>query len=466
MALSKEIKRGLAPNNQSSDSIMAKDAEEESEIEAHGDDKLAATEKIPRTQEDPMCQHGSYFKDFEEYEETDDDIEGTQTPANRITGVSHQMAYVITEEDVKDPYKESASSTTTRTRKEPILSKFVKFIYKKQPVTIGLEHWRSQLERWRDNLRDKGLIGVVWDERAEPWKYQTRSKESKQMAAVICDFETPSEKAGLVLHCPVEHKEDEQRDNYTPLHCPLDEQEDGSPEKEIVKIYIGPERYVIRVYKKILCEKIQYFKNFFNGTSQEAASNSITFASGDFEAFHDLMWWASNRHLPPWSIYPDGKKMSERMQHDCPVVCVETGFNWGGLYLLASRLCVTDLMNLITDHVVRALELNRGLLTKEDIAGIYKNTPKNCGLRRLACYSFNYDLDRCHPALWPRYWDMQKRIDGLEEDSVALREMLHEGTVVLTAVWHFWPCTFHNHRDGTICDRKTLKDREVGIRRP
>ncbi|KAF7883935.1 hypothetical protein EAF00_011247 [Botryotinia globosa] len=249
-APSKKIKRGLAPNNQSSDSIMAKDAEKESEIEVHGDDKLAATEKIPRTQEDPMCQHGSYFKDFEEYEETDDDIEETQTPANRITGVGHQMAYVIAEEDVKNTHKESASSTATRTRKEP---------------------------------------------------------ESKQMAAVICDFETPSEKAGLVIHCPVEHKEDEQRDNYTPLHCPLDEQEDGSPEKEIVKIYIGPEKYVIRVYKRILCEKIQYFKNFFDGTSQEAASDFITFPSGDFEAFHDLMWWASNGHLPRWSIYPDGK---------------------------------------------------------------------------------------------------------------------------------------------------------------
>ncbi|TGO69879.1 hypothetical protein BOTNAR_0006g00680 [Botryotinia narcissicola] len=260
MAPSKETKRGLAPNSQFSDRIMAKDAEKESETEAHGDDKLAATEKIPRTQEDPI-----------------------------ITRVSHQMAYVITEEDVKNQYKESASSTTTRTQKEPILSKFVKFIYKKQSVTIGLEHWRSQLERWRDDLRDEGLIGVVWDERAEPWKYQTRSKESKQMAAVICDFKTASEKAGLVLHCPVENKEDEQRDNYTTLHCPLDEQEDGSPEKEIVKIYIGPERYVIRVYKKILCETIQYFKNFFNGTSREAASNSITFPSGDFEAFHDLM---------------------------------------------------------------------------------------------------------------------------------------------------------------------------------
>ncbi|TGO43218.1 hypothetical protein BHYA_0002g00220 [Botrytis hyacinthi] len=199
----KEIKRALESNNQSSDSIMAKDVEKESEIEVHGDDELAATEKIPMIQEDTMCQHESYFKGSEEYEETDDEIEETKTPANIITGVGHQMAYVITEEEVKNPYAKPASSTTTRTRKEPILSKFVKLIYKKQSVTIGLEHWQSQLERWRDDLQDEGLIGVVWDERAEPWKYQTRSKESKQMAAFICDFETPSEKATLVLHCPV-----------------------------------------------------------------------------------------------------------------------------------------------------------------------------------------------------------------------------------------------------------------------
>ncbi|TGO56641.1 hypothetical protein BCON_0075g00310 [Botryotinia convoluta] len=397
------------------------DAEKESAIEAHSNeseerddvkdqtqtserdpmtstvncDKLAATEKISRTQEDPMCQQGSYFKDYEDYEETDEDIEEVQTPQREGQN------------------------------------------------TGGLD------------LSNGEMISEM-----------KRSKESKKMGADICDFETPSEKAGLVFHCPVEHQEDEQRDNSTPLHCPTDDQEDGSPEKEIVKLYIGLERVVIRVYKKILCEKIPYFENFFNGTSQESASNSVTFPSGDFEAFHDLMWWASNGHLPPWSIYPDGKEMDERMQDDCPVVRIETGFNWGGLCLLANKLCVTNLMNLITDYVVRALELNRAILTKEDIAGIYKHTLKNCGLRRLACYSFNYDLDRCLPELWPRYCDMAKRIDGLEDESVALRRGSHGEMVTFTGIWDFPPCNFHDHLNGEICDQKKLKDREVGIRRP
>ncbi|KAF7943174.1 hypothetical protein EAE96_011111 [Botrytis aclada] len=375
------------------------------------------------------------------------------------------MPYVITEKEVEKSYNESASSNTTRTRKEPILTNFVTFIYKNQSVTIESEHWWSRLEQWRDDLRDEGLIGAVWDERAEPWKYQKRSQESKKMAADICDFETPSEKAGLVLHCPVEHKEDEQRDDFTPLHCPTDDQEDGSPEKEIVKIYIGPEKFVIRVYKKILCEKIPYFEKIFDGTSQEAASNSVTFDHGDFEAFHDLMSWASNGHLPRWEIFPDGKKMNERMV-DCPVVEVETGFNWGGLYLLVNRLGMSNLMNLITDYVVRALELNRAILTKKDIAGIYEHTPEKCGLRRLACYSFNYDLDRCHPELWLRYCAIAKSIDGLEDDSIALRRGLHGKKVTHTGIWDFPPCHFHDHLDGEVCDQKKLKDREVGIRRP
>ncbi|KAF5876429.1 uncharacterized protein Bfra_002833 [Botrytis fragariae] len=469
MTPSKKDQRGLAPNNQSSGTAIAKGEERESAVGAHRgefEERGDVKDETQTPQGDHMCEKGSYFKDYEEYEETDEDIEEVPTPAKRITGVSHRMPCVIAEKEVKKPYRESASSTTTRTRKEPILTKFVTFIYKNQSVTIGSEHWRSRLEQWRDDLQDEGLIGVVWDERAEPWKYQKRSKESKKMGAYICDFETPSEKAGLVLHCPVEHKEDEQRNNFTPLHCPTEDQEDGSPEKEIVKIYIGPERAVIRVYKKVLCEKIPYFKKFFNGTSQEAASNSVTFHSGDFEAFHDLMWWVSNGHLPPWSIYPDGKEMDERMQDDCPVVRIQTEFNWGGLYLLAKRLCVENLMNLITDYVVRALELNRAILTKEDIAGIYKHTPKNCGLRRLACYSFNYDLDRCPPEFWPRYYDMAKRIDGLEDDSVALRRGPHGEVVTFTGIWDFPPCKFHDHLDGEICDQKKLKDREVGIRRP
>ncbi|KAF7912492.1 uncharacterized protein EAF01_001513 [Botrytis porri] len=460
MAPSKKNRRRLAPKSQNSNTTIAKGEERESAVKAHRDEfkeQGDAKDKTQTPQKDFMCEQGSYFKDCEGYEETDEDVEEVPTPAKRSTGVSHQTPYAITEKEIRKPHKESASSTTTRTRKDPVFTKFINFSDKNQSVTIGSEHWRSRLEQWKDDLQDEGLIGVVWDERTEPWKYQKRSKESKQMAADICDFETPSEKAGLVLHCPVEHKEDEQRDNFTPLHCPSEDQEDGSPEKEIVKIYIGPERFVIRVYKKILCEKISYFKNFFSGTSQEAASNSVTFPSGSFEAFHDLMWWASNGHLPPWSIYPDGKEM---------VVLIQTGFNWGGLYLLASRLRVENLMNLITDYVVRFLELNRAILTTEDIAGIYEHTPKNCGLRRLACYSFNYDLDRCLPELWPRYCDMAKSIDGLEDDSVDLREGLHGEIVTFTDIWDLPPCQFHDHLNGEICNQKKLKDREVGIRRP
>ncbi|TGO23051.1 hypothetical protein BPAE_0146g00200 [Botrytis paeoniae] len=263
MAPSKKDKRVLAPNSQSSGTAIAKE---------RGDVK----DETQTPQRDPMCEQGT----------------------KRSTEVSHQMADVITENEVKNSYNELTSSNTNWTRKEPILTKFVTFIYKNQSVTIRSEHWRSRLEQWRDDIQYEDFIGVVWDERAEPWKYQKCSKGSTQMDADICDSETPSVKVGLVLHCPVEHKEDEQRDNFTPLHCPFDDQEDGSPEKGIVKIYIDPERVVIRVYKKILCKKISYFENFFNGTSQEAASNSVTFRSGDFEAFHNLIWWASNGHLP------------------------------------------------------------------------------------------------------------------------------------------------------------------------
>ncbi|TGO23042.1 hypothetical protein BPAE_0146g00210 [Botrytis paeoniae] len=128
--------------------------------------------------------------------------------------------------------------------------------------------------------------------------------------------------------------------------------------------------------------------------------------------------------------------MDQRMQDDCPVVRVETGFNWGGLYLLANKLCVANLMNLITDYVVRALELNRDIFKKEDIA-----------------------------ELWQRYCDMAKDIDGLEDDSAALRRGSHGEMVTFTGIWDFPPCKFHDHLDGEICDQKKLKDREVGIRR-
>ena len=503
MAPSKKNEGAIAQNSQSSDSTIENSAKRDSAIETHRDgskqrddvkdetkaprkyentssvncDNLAAPEKSPRKQEDAIGEQDSHFENYEncketdkniesDYEETDEEIEGVPTTAKRSTGISHQMPRVITKDEDKAPYKEPTSSNANRTRKEPKLTKFVTFIFKNHSVIVGSEHWSSRLEQWRDDFQDQDLAGVVWDERAEPWKYQTRSKESKQMAADICDFETPSEKAGLLLHCPVEHKEDEWRHNSPLLHCPNDNQEDGSPEKEIVKIYIGPQKLLIRVYKKIVCEKIPYFKKHFNGPSQEAASNFITFPDGDFEAFHDLMWWASNGHLPPWSMCPDGKKVHERMHYCCPVVRIETGFNWGGLYLLANRLCMGNLMDLITDYVVRALDLNQAILLNSDIAGIYEHTPKNCGLRRLACYSFNYDMDRVDPKSLPMYYNMAELIDGLWDDSAALRDGLDGEVVTNTGIWEFPPCEFHDHLDGEICDQKKLVDRESGIRRP
>ncbi|TEY85091.1 hypothetical protein BOTCAL_0017g00030 [Botryotinia calthae] len=75
-------------------------------------------------------------------------------------------------------------------------------------------------------------------------------------------------------------------------------------------------------------------------------------------------------------------------------------------------------------------------------------------------------MDRVDPKSWPMYYNMAEFIDGLWDDSAALRDELDGEVVTNTDMWEFPPREFHDQLDGEICDQKKLADREVGIRRP
>ncbi|THV46335.1 hypothetical protein BGAL_0394g00020 [Botrytis galanthina] len=62
---------------------------------------------------------------------------------------------------------------------------------------------------------------------------------------------------------------------------------------QTVDIYVGKENILFRVYKDILCNKIEFFDKMFNGKFKEANENAAILPEDDPEAFDILMCWVA-----------------------------------------------------------------------------------------------------------------------------------------------------------------------------
>ncbi|KAI9643279.1 hypothetical protein NHQ30_007896 [Ciborinia camelliae] len=403
-----------------------------------GHSENVGTTKNKEKKHVPVAAAAEDKKKTAEYEGTEE----TPRPTKRHKGRSTQDSNIPDTDKIKKQEKEKKEV-------RQILVQIAVFKYRGQRKSLAWESWQSRLEQWREDFKEEELAGVVWDDCVTPWEYQEPLKEDQKLAAKICDFETPSEKAGVILHCPVECREEE-------ISNP-----------EIVKLCVGPEKKVLRVNKEILCKKIPYFSKMFQGSFQEAASNSASFPEDDLEAFCVLMHWVRNGNLPPWIIRPKNREIDPLdPDEEVDVVQVYSSFDFIELYALADKFCVFNLMNLITDYVVRTLELDGSWFTIEDISDIYAKAPENSGLRRLACFIFNC-LMESHSVMRLPPEDLAsalQTIDGLAVDSINFLRS-RSSQVDFISPEDVPACEFHDHRDGEICDQKQFKDRSSGLKR-
>ncbi|KAF4626405.1 hypothetical protein G7Y89_g11754 [Cudoniella acicularis] len=72
---------------------------------------------------------------------------------------------------------------------------------------------------------------------------------------------------------------------------------------EMVKLYVGPQKHLFRVHKKVLCEKIPYFRSMFEGGFKEAGENSASFPKDTVAAFDALLSWTYTGKLRPLPIH-------------------------------------------------------------------------------------------------------------------------------------------------------------------
>ncbi|KAB8293271.1 hypothetical protein EYC80_007602 [Monilinia laxa] len=386
----------------------------------------AATAK----KQDTTCEERENTEDYEQYE-------GTIRVVDRTT--EKQVGDSWFWDDERE--KQNASPASVKSA----CVRFGKYL-----EVLEWQSGHAPVHEWREDFKEYEWAGVVWYDSVIPWKESL--EEDQDLAARLCNFETPSEKAGLILDCPVEEYQ---------------EAEEEIPNPEVVELCVGLGKKVIRVNKRLLCKKIPYFSKMFQGSFQEATSNSASFPEDEVEAFDDLVYWVSNGHLPPCTIYheTEGFYPNQEIQGIAPVR-IAFGYDFLELYALADKFCIFNLMNLITDYVIGLLALDASVLPIQDISDIYANAPENSGLRRLACYIFNYYIESCSKVRYPvkdlAY--LLRTVDDLALDTINLKRSQAGEPFVLPE--DLAACEFHEHSNGEICEGKKFRERTPGLRRP
>ncbi|QSZ28670.1 hypothetical protein DSL72_003169 [Monilinia vaccinii-corymbosi] len=382
---------------------------------------------------------GATTRNEREKTEEHESDEGTMRSAKRSKKKHARDSGV--EEDGKEKREESHA-----------LAQFTSFEYSKHERSLGIETWRSRLSKWIAEFKQKELAGVVWDEHVTPWKEDLR--EDREAAAKLCDFETPSEKAGLVLDCPVQEYPEE-----------------GVLNPELVELHVGPEKKVIRINKELISRKIDYFFIVFPGFVDVLESELASLNEREAKAFDDMIYWVSYGHLPPWTT----DRVIQRSPpnsgtRDTSTVRMAFGFDFIALFAIADRLGAFTLMHLITDYVIGCTALDISVFQILDIsdiyARIYTNAPQSLGLKRLACYIFSYCMESCPEASHPAavFACLLQSVDGLALDMINLRRS--QAGRPLVPPEDLDACYFHDHPKSEICDKKKFRERTPGLRRP
>jgi hypothetical protein len=149
---------------------------------------------------------------------------------------------------------------------------------------------------------------------------------------------------------------------------------------EMVTLCVGPENYVFRVHKKPLCKKIAYFAKMFNGKFEEAITSTATFPEDESLNFGRLLNWVYQDIIPTVTFH----KNEDGKWHE----------NWDvlKLYVLAEKLCVSEVMDRALDAYMAAQRRSKILADIDDVDAGYSDTGESSTLRKFLCQTFIYAL--------------------------------------------------------------------------
>jgi hypothetical protein len=229
--------------------------------------------------------------------------------------------------------------------------------------------------------------------------------------------------------------------------------------REVVKLYVGPERKKVTVHKKLLCDRCHYFKAAFTTGFKEAQDNTMEMPEDDPVVVQLMVDF----------IY---RGQSLRREVDS----VEKLIQLKKAYYLAEKICYTKFMDELIDEIDSLLVRVDAHFQTSEYGGIeiFANTHSSSKLRLL-----------CVSSLACRWHD--ESILDLSAEYSDLMETCPEGPELLKAVFNFLadyemkldkiefdrediyeelgPCVFHAHDPKEYCSKKknTKTVRDIGL---
>jgi hypothetical protein len=200
---------------------------------------------------------------------------------------------------------------------------------------------------------------------------------------------------------------------------------------EMADIYVGPSKEHFRVYKDILCKKVEYFDKMFNSGFAEAATNSATFPDDDAESFDILLGWVYHGTLRDLLCikHEDGAKQCSWQEVNA--------------YALAEKLCVPELQDAVMNAVIKVSKESDSLPSVANMQKAYEKTSQNSPLRNFMAHVFSYTIAKCCEEYWP-ISSMQPLLKSNDDLSMDFLTLLRKG-VPATDPKSLSPCKFHCH---------------------
>ena len=206
----------------------------------------------------------------------------------------------------------------------------------------------------------------------------------------------------------------------------------------MVEIFVGPEEQLFRVYKKVLCDKIDYFDKMFNGGFKEATEGKATLPEDKPESFDLLLGWVYHGTIRPLTFT---RKETRSRYSWCPIK----------FYILAEKFCLSNLQDRIMSAMMETDNTGNTLKAGCHASLVYQGTYPNSPLRKYAIQGMAYLLlnePNCPTSAF---------LTSLENKDLArdfLESLRGQSSKQVPDPRYLPKCDFHCHEKGADCPDK------------
>ncbi|TGO18013.1 hypothetical protein BTUL_0013g00900 [Botrytis tulipae] len=194
---------------------------------------------------------------------------------------------------------------------------------------------------------------------------------------------------------------------------------------QMVDLFVGPDKKLIRVHKGILCRKIPYFDKMFNGPWVESANNSATFPDDTFESFDLLIGWVYSGRLSQLNHQEDYERFTR-------------------------------------DNLRDAQRVHHKLYNLDCVKEMYKESQKGSGYRLYGLHTLIF-VFRSPKSIFTTHWPTHLIHGILKDDDdlcndflAALRDEVCNGKA-MTDPRVGNNCVYHSHKIDEECTKKQNK---------